>query len=307
MQSVAYGPDGTLFALTGGELWAYPAGGTGRVLVARETAEDRFDGWLDVSPDGHWLAVTGFEAPTLFKVGSFAPPDAPNAESRCLLRGWNKYRFPDRVFYSRMCFTGDSTFWFGRTERRVTRYDFRYWRLPNLTEFEYSGFSDTDCQHVTTVPGTSQIVIDCWSRERGGVAYWSGDLAQPEARVTKPVGTTEHCNGFLVGSDGRYYVSDHQRVLIYSVGRNGFHLDLTVELPHCESTPKLSLCADARRFIAHCFESKLVCAIESGTGQMRGPWDWGVGKVNDAAIAPDGLAATVGGSSKKLAVWDLDD
>ena len=51
MWSVAYGPDGTLFALTArGELWAYPAGGE-RLLVAHRTEDYRMEGWIDVSPE----------------------------------------------------------------------------------------------------------------------------------------------------------------------------------------------------------------------------------------------------------------
>ena len=96
-------------------------------------------------------------------------------------------------------------------------------------------------------------------------------------------------------------------MLIYSVGPGGFHLDLTVPLPHCPNTPTLSLSADASRFVACCFQSKLVCAVETATGEVRGPWDWGIGQVNDAAIAPDGLTAAAAGSSKKLAVWDLEE
>jgi hypothetical protein len=68
VQSVAYGPDGTLYALTvrSSELWAYPPGGAKRVLAARRTAENRLEGWLDVSPDGRWLSVSGLQDPSLF-------------------------------------------------------------------------------------------------------------------------------------------------------------------------------------------------------------------------------------------------
>lgn len=209
-----------------------------------------------------------------------------------------------------MCFTGDSAFWVGRTEHSAHSYDLRYWRLSGLKEFEYKGLPVSgELLHLAAVPGTSRIVVQDWSRLRSPFAYghWSGDLAQPKVMVMEPFGTTGHCDGFVVGSGGRYYAMDHQQVLIHSVRKNGFHLDLTIPLPHCLSTPRLSLCVDARRFVVHCSESKLVCAVESGTGQVRGPWDWDIGQVNDAAIAPDGLTATAAGSSKKLAVWDLDD
>lgn len=312
MQSVAYAPDGTLFALTarGGELWAYPANGAPRVLVARATADNPLEGWLDVSPDGRWLAVSGLSDATLFKVGSLAPSDAaaPAADRCSLLSGWDDYRFPDLYFYQRTCFTGDSAFWVGRTRGGSIshRFEFRCWSLPDLTRFEYTRLPKFEYQHMTAAPGTSHVVVEGWSPEHNAVAFWRGDLARPYAPVTAPAGTTDECNGFRIGSDGRFYATDHGKVLIYSVTPDGVHLDLTVPLAHYTSTPELSLSADARRFVARSFRSKLVCAAEAATGEVLGPWDWNIGQVNDAAIAPDGLTAAAAGSSKKLVVWDLD-
>ena len=117
MQSVAYGPDGTLFALTsrGGELWVYPAGRANRVLAARKTEDFRLEGWLDVSPDGRWLSVSGLQDPYLFRVGSLISDGAPPTARRCAhLPNWAEYRFPQLNFYDRTCFTGDSAFWVGR-------------------------------------------------------------------------------------------------------------------------------------------------------------------------------------------------
>jgi hypothetical protein len=307
-----YGPDGTLFALTrrSGELWAYPASGTDRVLVARKTADNGLEGWLGVSPDGRGLAVMGLSDPTLFKVGSFTPVagKTPTAKQCSLLPEWEDYRFPKLYFYDRTCFTRDSAFWVGRTHDSIVSHKdrFRCWRLPDLTTFEYKGFPVPNCLHMAAGPGPSQFVIAGWSVEHDAVAYWCADLARPDVPVTAPVGTTKECNGLEIGSDGRFYVTNHGVVWVYSVGKRGFRLDLTVKLPHFTGVPKLSLSADARRFVAHCFQSKLVCAADTRTGEVLGPWDWEIGQVHDAAIAPDGLTAAAAGSSKKLVFWDLD-
>lgn len=308
--SVAYGPDGTLFALTrrSGELWAYPGNGGERVLAARETADHRLAGWLDVSPDGRWVAVMGLSDPTLFQVGSFTSTGKPFALERVsLLPGWEDHRFPELQFYGRTCFTRDSKFWVSRTRDSLfsSTFRFRYWRLPGLTESEYTGFADRRVQHVTAGAAPGQVIVEGWSQEHNACAFWVGDLARPDDPAAL-LGTVEHCNGFTVGSDGRFYVTDHGVVWVYSVGQRGFRLDLTVKLPHFTGVPKLALAAGARRFVAHCFESKLVCAVDTTTGEVLGPWDWEIGQVHDAAIAPDGLTAAAGGSSKKLIFWDLD-
>lgn len=312
MESVAYGPDGTLFALTrrSGELWAYPTSGADRVLVARKTANNRLEGWLDVSPDGRWLAVMGLSDPTLFEVGSFKPTfgATPDAKRCSLLPEWEEYRFPELHFYDRPCFTRDSAFWVGRTHDSIFGHKdrFRFWRLSDLALFEYKGFPEPEFQHMAAGPGPSQFVVEGWSTEHNAGAYWCADLARPEVAVTESLGTTQECNGLEIGSDGRFYVTDHGVVWIYSVGKRGFRLALTVKLPHFKSVPKLSLSADARRFVAHCFRSKLVCAADTRTGEVLGPWDWEIGEIHDAAIAPDGLTACAGGASKKLVFWDLD-
>ncbi|MBM3980311.1 MAG: hypothetical protein FJ304_08500 [Planctomycetes bacterium] len=307
VQSVAYGPDGTLYALIARncELWVYPAGGAKRVLAARRTADFR----LEVSPDGRWLSVSGLSDAYLFRVGSLTPNGSPPDAGRCAqLPDWAEFRFPRLHFYDRTGFTGDSAFWFGRTHDSIVSHKdrFRYWSLPNLTEAEYKAFPVSDCQSMVAVPGTSSFVIEGWSSKHNAVAYWRGDLARPGVAVGEPVGTTEHCNGFVIGSDGRYFVTHDGAVMIYSVGKRGMRLDLTVPLPCYANTPNISLSADARRFVTQAFRSKLVCAVDTQTGEVFGPWDWGIGQVNDAAIAPDGLTACAGGSQKKLVVWDLD-
>lgn len=312
VQSVAYGPDGTLFALTdrAGELWAYPAGGADRVLAARSTRERPLEGWLDVSPDGRWLAVSGLYTPTLFRVGALAPAgDVPPAADRCsLLPGWEDHRFhPDLAFSARTCFTGDSAFWISRAyaASHSTAARLNCWRLTDLERFEHTGFPQTERQYLAAVPGTSYVVIEGWSKEHTACAFWRGDPARPDV-PTVLVGTAEQCTGFLIGTDGRFFVSNQGAVLIYSLGPSGLHLDLTVPLRGGTVYPELSLSADARRFLVRSFESKLVCAVETGSGEVLGPWDWGIGRVNDVAIAPDGLTAAAAGSSKKLVVWDLD-
>jgi WD40 repeat protein len=314
VQSVAFGPDGTLFALTsrGGEIWAYPAGGGERVLAVRATSTHPLEGWLDVSPDGRWLAVTGLQDPTLFRVGSLTPDAlAASQLARCAtLPGWGTHRYHTLHFYGRTCFTGDSKHWVGRTHHSLAgiRQRFRSWRLSDLARSEYTGFLvEPSYQTIAAEPGTSCVVVEGWSSEHKACAFWRGDVATPDVPAGEPVGTVEHCNGFRIGGDGRYYVSYHREILVYSPGPSGFRLDLTIPMPHFKSTPELSLSADGRRFVAHCFLHKLVCAADTRTGDVSGPWDWNIGKVNAAAIAPDGLTAAAGGTSKKLVVWDLDD
>jgi hypothetical protein len=130
------------------------------VLVARRTDAFRLEGWLDVSPDGRWLSVSGLSDAYLFRVGSLTPDGAPPTAGRCAqLPDWAEHRFPQTHFYHRTRFTGDSAFWVGRLRASYKDW-FRYWRLSDLTEAEYKGFSVSDCQNMAIIPGTSDIVIE---------------------------------------------------------------------------------------------------------------------------------------------------
>jgi len=43
------------------------------------------------------------------------------------------------------------------------------------------------------------------------------------------------------------------------------------------------------------------------TGQERAKYDWGLGRVNAVAFAPDGMTAAAAGTSPEIIIWDVDD
>jgi WD40 repeat protein len=45
---------------------------------------------------------------------------------------------------------------------------------------------------------------------------------------------------------------------------------------------------------------------DANTGAERRAFDWGIGKVRAAAIAPDGLTCAAGGDRGQIVVWDVD-
>lgn len=308
--SVAYAPDGTLYALTAKncELWAHPPDGSGKVLVAKQTDANRLEGTLDVSPNGQWLSVSGYRALTLFRIGPFAHP-VMNPTGLSRLSGWQDWGHSRPDSNDPTVFTGDSAFCVNRVKEDFvgTTWHLRCWRLPDLSEFRYAGFGDINCQRLALIPGTPFVVVEGWSAKHDAAALWQADLAQPNAPA-ELIGTIKQAyfNGLLIGGDGRYYVLTHGTVLVFTLSATGFQLVREIRLPEFKSTPKLALSADGTRFVASCFRNKLVYAGRTDTDSVSGPWDWKIGDVNDVTIAPDGLTAAAAGSNKKVVVWDLE-
>jgi WD40 repeat protein len=45
---------------------------------------------------------------------------------------------------------------------------------------------------------------------------------------------------------------------------------------------------------------------DTDTGAELRVFDWGIGKIRVAAVAPDGLTCAAGGDSGQIVVWDVD-
>lgn len=313
--SLAYTPDGTLFVLTrspkgADELWAHLHASPDRVQAARSAPGKSLSGWLDASPDGRWLAVQGMSNPILFRIGALTPNPDAGKEKCSLLSGWSEHTFPKFHFvHDRTCFTGDSTYWVGRTKARIaSRHEsLGCWHLSDMAHHVCTSAAVIpNKQCITAAPSARHIVIEGWSREHKACALWRVNPAAPE---TPPelIGTVKDCNGLSTGSDERYYVSYGSEVGIYSPVDSGrLKQDLVFDLKEFGSTPRIKLCADARLFVAYCFRTKFVYGGNTRTGAVLGPWDWKIGEINDVAISHDGLTAAAAGSNKKAAVWDLD-
>lgn len=289
--SVAFAPDGTLFAHTErrGQLWVHPLGGAKRELLAED---ERMAGWLEVSPDGAWVSVSGLQHAVLVRLGSPAA----------------LHTFPGTTFYQRGHFTGDSAAWVARTYSpgQQSRLQFQSFRFPNLSPSDLPAASALPCLNWIALPAASLLVIHGWSAQLKASGLWRVDVTQPDAPA-ELLGTVDDCHGLAVGPDGRLFVSVRElgfRVFSPQGGR--LQLDLTVRFPEFRIAPDVVVSADGRRFVARAFRSKLVYAGDAHTGELFGPWDWKVGQVNDLAIAPDGLTAAAGGSNKKVVVWDLE-
>jgi WD40 repeat protein len=305
--SVAFASDGTLYALTiKGELWAHPPDGWKKVLVARATDDNRLQGKLDISPDGRWLSVSGYSNPTLFRIGAFEA-GTPSPDRVSQLRGWEEWLFPRSRMRDPARFTGDSAYWVGPFQSGMVGTQYRAWKLPDVTEFEYRGFRPYSHQIFVTVPNTGDVVFEAWSSEHNCSAIWKGDPNRPDEPVAL-LGTVRVAsfNDLEIGADNRFYIAVPEKVLIHSLTGEGFRRDATLALPGFTPSPKSSLSADGTRFVACHFRHKIVYAGRTDTGEVGGPWDWKIGDVNDVAIAPDGLTAAAAGSNKKVAVWDLE-
>lgn len=313
--SVAYTPDGTLFVLTregssvAEELWAHPHAGLERIEVARSVARKKLAGWLDASSDGRWLVVHGQHNPVLFRIGALAPDPNPAKGKRTLLSGWSESAFPTLYFHGLTCFTGDSSYWVGRTgEGHIPRGDsLRYWQLSDLTHRVGNTESAIKKAHVASAPGARHVVVVGWPDKRNPHSLWRVEPAAPDA-PPELIGTLEHCDYLSIGSDGRFYASCNRKVRVYSpLGPGRLQLDLTFNLKKHALAPRVKLCADSRLFVACCAGSKLVYGGNTVTGAMLGPWDWKIGPVIiDVAISPDGLTAAAAGSDARAVVWDLD-
>lgn len=300
--SVAFAPDGTLFVLTErrGQLWAHPAGGAARILVAED---ERLDGMLEVSPDGQWVAVSGSQRATVFRIGSYTPQDTASRSGL----GWGRHTFPDTRFYQPGHFTGDSSAWVGRTSTPARRSLLEYhgWQLPEFTPFSLPAATEVPCRQWAAVPGTSRAVLAAWIADLKAVGVHRVDVAQPN-RPAELLGTVEDCTNLTIGPDGRLFASDRdRRVRVYTPRAGALRLDLSVSFPAFDSSPHVVVSADGR-LVARAFRNKLVYAADTTTGEVFGPWDWKIGRVNGVAIAPDGLTAAAAGSNKKVAVWDLE-
>jgi hypothetical protein len=306
VNSVAFAPDGTLFVLTAGdELWAYPADGSERVYVANTRHTSWTNQYLAISPDGRWLSVSGGKYPVLYEVGSLAPV-AGSSRKRGLV--WQKDTVSGEGFQGWTEFTGDSTFWVGRVDGSSLEVPVRLYCRPlsGSQAFHFPAASVPQWNHFATVPGTPVVILSGWSAESKALCHWRVDLTRLE-RPAEQLGSSEHGGWLTVSADGRLFLLSAARGLgVYSQNPDGLHLDFAVHLPGFDNVPTLVLSGDGRRFVARDLMSKLVYAGDTATGELFGPWEWNIGVVNGVAIAPNGLTAAAAGSSKKVAVWDLE-
>lgn len=304
--SVAFAPDGTMFVLlSGADLWAYPADGSERIFVANTKRSAWVNQFLTISPDGRWLSVSGGAKPVLYEVGSLTPTAKAGRKQGL---GWQHHTVPDESFSGWTMFTGDSTFWIGTVQGVSFEVTVRLYCRPlsGASGFHFPPASILGWHGFATVPGASAVVVSRRNAESKARCLWRVDLAQPD-QPAELLGSVNHGGWFTVGADGRvFFLCAKRGVGVYSQKPNGLHLDFAVELPGFNNMPTLAISGDGRRFVARDTLSKLVYAGDAATGELFGPWDWNIGAVNGVAISPDGLTAAAAGSSKKVAVWDLE-
>jgi WD40 repeat protein len=296
VQTLAYSPDGQTLASAGDDctvrLWRLDRGTT------RATMGGHTDAVLTLafSPDGRALASAGYDArvrlwsvPAAVRAVVFPPGRAPVTgvaicpDGKWLAVGRDARSDSGSLGLERL--TGDGTVWAAPAPDR-NGYS-AVWCL---------GFS-SDGTTLAAGYANGQVVL--WDMTH---SPYAGHLVRCDGWnfMPHPCGI----NALAFSPDGRTLATVAGRtVRLWQVGKRA---EPRVLGGHAHHAWSLAFSGEGRLLATGGWDGA-VRLWDPHTGRELARYDWGLGRVNAVAFAPDGMTAAAAGSSPEIVIWDVDD
>ena len=289
VQALAYAPDGRTLATAGDDrtvrLWD-PATGE-----QRDVFHDHTDAVLALAfaPDGRLLASGGHDKRVVLREPTLAAPPLGLVPFSFSVTG--------------LAFSPD-----GRWLAQASDFRLRGWNpLPEpplrirhqSTEEEWHPLFGGVPQAVWCVAFSPDSELLAAGLSLGLVVFWHVASQTQRRRLVHPSGV----NALAFSPDGDKLATVAGRaVKLWDLYRG----QGTVLAEHAHNAWTVAFTRDGRHLATGGWDG-VVRLWDVQSGQERARFDWGLGRVNAVAFAPDGMTAAAAGTSPDIVVWDVDD